>query len=99
MGAIEEPLVQASIPSQEGVEEIKGSLELGSHPVIYGGYADIYVGKWTSLEGTRREVAVKTLRPVRPTSMTRRPDPIALQERREKVINPMQRVLDPLKPL
>ncbi|KAG8950905.1 hypothetical protein FRC04_006969 [Tulasnella sp. 424] len=43
----------------EAAEELPGTLEIPADPVISTGFADIYHGFWTSLQGVRVEVAVK----------------------------------------
>lgn len=43
----------------ETAEELAGTLEIPADPVISTGFADIYHGFWTSLQGVRVEVAVK----------------------------------------
>ncbi|KIO21944.1 hypothetical protein M407DRAFT_122865 [Tulasnella calospora MUT 4182] len=48
-------------------------------PLLAGGYADVYQGIWTSPEGKTIEVAVKTLRASRPSSVTN--DTAALKKR------------------
>ncbi|KAG8950904.1 hypothetical protein FRC04_006968, partial [Tulasnella sp. 424] len=46
----------------ETAEELAGTLEIPAHPVVSTGFADIYHGFWTSLQGIRVEVAVKQFR-------------------------------------
>lgn len=84
-GMLDKPLVQPGAPSREDTEQLEGSLIVPSQPIMFGGYADIYLGTWTSPEGTQADVAVKILKPIRPASMSC--DLIALQQRREKVSN------------
>ncbi|KAG8941170.1 hypothetical protein FRC04_004694 [Tulasnella sp. 424] len=86
LGIVDEPSVQPGAPLGEDAEELQGNLAAPGTPILSGGYANIFRGIWRSLDGTITVVAVKTLKPIRPTSMTFRPDPIALQKGREKAI-------------
>lgn len=81
---IDYPLVQAGALFAEGHEELEGNLIVPGQPILSGGYAKIYLGIWRSSDGTLMDVAVKTLKAIRPTSITCKSDAVTLQQRREK---------------
>ncbi|KAG8950781.1 hypothetical protein FRC04_007201 [Tulasnella sp. 424] len=82
-GMVDQPSAHPGAPFGEYAEELQGDLVVPALPILSGGYANIYLGIWRSPEGTLTDIAVKTLKPIRPSSMSRRPDPIELQQRRE----------------
>lgn len=63
--------------SLETATELEGQLVVPDRPKISAGYADIYHGVWTTVEGSRVEVAVKEIRT--PIPRTRQTDPEALR--------------------
>lgn len=62
-------------------DELAGTLEFPNRPAITAGYADIYHGFWTSVQGERVEVAIKEFRALIPRD--RQSDPEALRRRTE----------------
>ncbi|KAG8941878.1 hypothetical protein FRC04_004055 [Tulasnella sp. 424] len=84
LGMVDEPPIQPGASFEEDDGELQGNLVAPGTPLLSGGYADIFRGIWRSPDGTLTEVAVKTLKPIRPTSMSFLPNAIALQQRREK---------------
>ncbi|KAG8920227.1 hypothetical protein FRC01_000865 [Tulasnella sp. 417] len=83
--SIDTSLVQPNrrFSSLEIAEELEGSLEAPDRPKISAGYADIYHGVWTSLQGERIEVAIKEFRALIPRD--RQSDPEALRKRTETI--------------
>lgn len=69
--------------SLEMADELAGTLEFPNRPAITAGYADIYHGFWTSVQGERVEVAIKEFRALIPRD--RQSDPEALRRRTETV--------------
>ncbi|KAG8940442.1 hypothetical protein FRC04_005269 [Tulasnella sp. 424] len=78
-----ESLVQPGLRLSDIADELGGELTpLSETPLLAGGYADVYKATWKSPEGKQIEVAVKTLRAARPSSLTN--DTVALKERIDK---------------
>lgn len=72
--------MQPGLRLSDIAEELGGELTMSSDvPLLAGGYADVYQGIWTDPEGKKVEVAVKTLRASRPSSVTN--DTAALKKR------------------
>ncbi|KAG9046593.1 hypothetical protein FS837_004012, partial [Tulasnella sp. UAMH 9824] len=67
--------------SLEMADELAGTLDSPDRPAITAGYADIYHGFWTSVQGERVEVAIKEFRALIPRD--RQSDPDALRRRTE----------------
>lgn len=72
--------MQPGLRLSDIAEELGGELTpLSETPLLAGGYADVYKATWKSPKGKQLEVAVKTLRAARPSSLTN--DTAALKER------------------
>ncbi|KAG9037376.1 hypothetical protein FS837_001440 [Tulasnella sp. UAMH 9824] len=63
-------IVQPGVILTQIQPELDGELSIPEKPILKGGYADIYKGTWTSPDGIKVDVAIKTLRTATPASIT-----------------------------